>query len=437
MLMKANPGDKVKIVTKKEIIEGILMPSLELKGKDTYVLKLKNGYNVGINKKDVKKMTVLKKYKPRKEKEEKISYRKSLPTISILHTGGTIASKVDYQTGGVISRFTPKEILAQFPELKSMANIRSRLMRNMWSEDMRFSHYNLMAKDIKKEIDKGVKGIIITHGTDTLHYSGAALSFILENLTVPVLFVGAQRSSDRGSTDAGMNLICAVKFITNTDFCDVALCMHGSISDDYCYILPATKSRKMHTSRRDAFQAVNDKPWAKVYYNNDKIEFMKKGNKKKGKKKLSLKLMNPKLKIGILKSHPNMFAKEIEFYKGFDGLVLEGTGLGQMPISEIDADTKEHVKIFNAIKKLVDTGTVVVMSPQTIYGKLQMNVYSPARELQEIGVLGNYSDMTPATTFIKLAWLLSNYPKDKVKKLISENLRGEFNKRLTPDMFLY
>ena len=285
MLMKANPGDKVKIVTKKETITGILMPSLELKGKDTYVLKLKNGYNIGINKKDVKKMIVLQKYKPRKEKEEKVPFRKNLPTISILHTGGTIASKVDYQTGGVISRFTPKEILSQFPELESMANIRSRLMRNMWSEDMRFSHYNLMAKEIKKEIDKGVKGIIITHGTDTLHYSGAALSFILENLTVPVLFVGAQRSSDRGSTDAGMNLICAVKFITNTDFCDVSLCMHGSISDDYCYILPATKSRKMHTSRRDAFQAVNDKPWAKVHYNTDKIEFMKKGYKKKGKKK--------------------------------------------------------------------------------------------------------------------------------------------------------
>ena len=147
--------------------------------------------------------------------------------------------------------------------------------------------------------------------------------------------------------------------------------------------------------------------------------------------------MNPKLKIGILKSHPNMFAKEIEFYKGFDGLVLEGTGLGQMPVSEIDADTKEHVKIFNAIKKLVDSDTIVVMSPQTIYGKLQMNVYAPARELQEIGVLGNYSDMTPATTFIKLAWLLSNYSKNKVKELISENLRGEFNERLTSDMFLY
>ena len=131
-----------------------------------------------------------------------------------------------------------------------------------------------------------------------------------------------------------------------------------------------------------------------------------------------------------------MYAKEIEFYKGFDGLVLEGTGLGHMPISEIDADTKEHRKIFRALKKLIDSGTVVVMSPQAIYGKLQMNVYAPARELQDIGVLGNYSDMTPATTFIKLAWILSNYPK-KVNKLISENLRGEFNDRLTEDMFLY
>ncbi len=429
-------GDKIRVITKKESFEGVLMPSPSLKGETSLILKLENGYNIGIDKKDVKKIIVLKKLKKAKEKEEKLSFKKGLPVISILHTGGTIASKVDYQTGGVIARFTPKEILQQFPELENIANIRSRLIRNMWSEDMRFSHYNLMAQEIKKEIDAGVDGIIITHGTDTLHYSSAALSFMLENLGRPVLLVGSQRSSDRGSTDAGMNLICAAKFITKTDFSEVAICMHGSISDNFCYILPATKTRKLHTSRRDAFQAVNDTLIAKVYYGQDKIDFLKEEYRKKSNLKLKLMLMKTNLKIGILKAHPNMFAEEVENYKGFNGLVLEGTGLGQMPISAIDEDTKEHSKIFYAIKKLIENGTIIVMSPQTIFGKLQMNVYAPARQLQSIGVLGNYSDMTPETTFIKLSWLLSNYPKEKTKELITKNLRGEINNRLTSEMFL-
>jgi glutamyl-tRNA(Gln) amidotransferase subunit D len=434
--MNQVPGDKIKVITKKGSFEGVLMPSPSLKGEACLILKLHNGYNMGIDKKDVKKIIVLKKLKKAKEKKEKISFKRELPTISILHTGGTIASKVDYQTGGVIARFTPKEILQQFPELEKIANIRSRLIRNMWSEDMRFSHYNIMAQEIKKEIDAGADGIIITHGTDTLHYSSAALSFILENLGRPVLLVGSQRSSDRGSTDAGMNLICAAKFITKTDFGEVAICMHGSISDDFCYILPATKTRKLHTSRRDAFQAVNDIPISKVYYAQDKIDFLKKEYKKKSTQKLKLMLMKTNLKIGILKAHPNMFAEEVENYHSFDGLVLEGTGLGQMPISVIDEETKEHGKIFNAIKKLVEDGTIIVMSPQTIFGKLQMNVYAPARQLQSIGVLGNYSDMTPETTFIKLSWLLSNYTKEKTKELIVKNLRGEINNRLTSEMFL-
>ena len=352
--MSYKPGDRVEVTTKNEIFTGVVMPSPELSKTDSLILKLANGYNMGIAKKKIEKVKVLKKHTPAKGKKKKKESKKGLPVISILHTGGTIASKVDYQTGGVISRFTPEEILAQFPELGEMANINSRLMRNMWSEDMRFAHYNLMAKDVEKEVKKGVSGVIITHGTDTLHYSSAALAFMLEDLGIPVILVGAQRSSDRGSTDAGMNLICAARFILKSDFSGVAICMHGSISDDFCNILPAAKSRKLHTSRRDAFKPVNASVIARVYYGGDRIEFLKKDYKIRGYGDLKVRLMKPDIKVGILKAHPNMYAEEIEFYSGFDGLVLEGTGLGQMPVSEIDEYTKEHTKIFKAIKKLVD-----------------------------------------------------------------------------------
>ena len=426
-MQNINYGDRVKIFTDSQELDGIVIPS----PNDTFVLKLKSGYNVGIDKKKIKKIEILQKQKTQEVKFPKLQHNKDLKTISILHTGGTIASQVSYETGGVIARFAPEEILAMFPELQKIANIKSRLISNMWSEDMNFNHYNLIAKEIEKELKEGVDGIITTHGTDTLGITSAALTFILENLPIPVILVGSQRSSDRGSTDAKLNLLSAAQFIAKTDFKDVAICMHESMSDDSCLIMPSLKTRKMHSSARNAFKVINDTPIAKVDSNGN-ITFLK-HHPKKEEKKLILKLFDPKLKIGILKAHPNMSAKEISNYSSFDGLILEGYGLaGNFPINKIDKFTAENEKIYNEIKNLAKKIPLVATS-QTIYGRVNMNVYSTGRVLQEAGILGHNLDMLTETAFIKLAWLLSNYPKNKIKELFNENLRGEISKRIEPD----
>lgn len=416
-----NPGDKVKVITKETSEEGILMPSPD---ENTVLIKLSNGYNIGFEKKDVKDIKLI------KSKEEipppsakKVSLNPGLKTITILHCGGTIASKVDYETGAVKAKFSPEELLEMFPELGKIANIKSRLVANMLSENMRFAHYNIIAKEIEKAIKEETNGIIITHGTDTLHYTAAALSFALENLPVPVLLVGAQRSSDRGSSDAFLNLKCAVQFISKSDFSGVAVCMHAHTDDTLCAILPGVKARKMHSSRRDAFKAINAEPIAFVD-GQGKIEWKNKNYFKFEKKNLNLELFNPNLKLGILKSHPQMFEEEIKAYDTFDGLILEGTGLGHFPIEKYDNYTKEHDLIFKEIEKLAKR-ILVVMATQAIFGMVNMNVYSPGRRLIEAGVLGNGLDMPPETAFIKLAWLLSNYPKDEVAKLFSQDFRGE------------
>src|SRR3989338_5417023 len=208
--------DVVQLRTKYGSFEGTLIESAE---EDFITLKLKSGYNILLQRKDIIARNILKRIEPKsKKKAQEKPAAVGLKTISILHTGGTVASKVDYATGAVTARFTPEDILAMFPEMQEYANIKSRLIRNMASDDMRFAHYNLMAQEIKKEVELGAEGIIITHGTDTLHYTAAALSFILEDLPVPVILVGSQRSSDRGSSDAAMNLLCAVKVIVDTDF---------------------------------------------------------------------------------------------------------------------------------------------------------------------------------------------------------------------------
>ena len=269
--------------------------------------------------------------------------------------------------------------------------------------------------------------IIITHGTDVLHYTAAALAFALEGLGIPVILVGAQRSSDRGSSDASMNLICAAQFIVKSDFAGVALCMHKAMDDKWCGILPATKTRKFHSSRRDTFRVINDKPWAEVSKKGE-IKWLKKNYDKRDKNKnLKLKLFKEDLKVGIVKAHPNMYAEELKGYEKMDGLVLEGTGLGHLPVLEYDKYTKENSKILKEIVKLAKK-IPVVMTSQTVYGRIDMNVYSAGREILKAGVLGNYNDMITETAFVKLAWLLSN--KMNVEENISKNLRGEINKRI-------
>jgi glutamyl-tRNA(Gln) amidotransferase subunit D len=206
--------------------------------------------------------------------------------------------------------------------------------------------------------------------------------------------------------------------------------MHENISDEWCDILPGTKSRKMHSSRRDAFQPINVEAWARVNVKEKKVELLRTGYRKRAKTTVSMRPFKENIKIGMLKSHPNLTAHEVEFYKGFDGLVVEGTGFGHLPINEIDEETKEHTKIAETVKKLVQAGTIVAAATQTISGSVNLNVYSTGRKMQELGIIGNLTDMTPETAFIKLAWLLSNYPKDKVKEIYSQNLAGEISARL-------
>ena len=425
--MSVKIGDFVDIAADGSNYKGRIMPN---SSKDVIFLKLESGYNVGINRNSIKSIKLAKEVKKNniKTKKTAVEQKKGLPKIAILHTGGTLASKVDYETGGVISRFKPEELLDLFPEIREIANIKSVFISNMFSEEMRFENYAKIAKAVLKEINSGVKGIIIGHGTDTMHYTAAALSFMFEHLNVPILIVGAQRSSDRGSSDAAMNLVGAIEFINKTEFHQVAICMHESESDDNCIILPAVKTRKMHTSRRDAFKPINDNAIARVNYKTRTVEILKKIEKEKPKKNV-LKIKFEE-KVGILKTYPNINANIIKCYKGYKGLIIEGTGMGHMPISQ-----GENKKIFNELKKLVKSGCIVVMTSQCIFGSVNMNVYSPGRNLLDIGIISG-EDMLTETAYIKLAWLLGNYKKDIVKELIKKDLRGEIKERILPDEYL-
>jgi glutamyl-tRNA(Gln) amidotransferase subunit D len=428
--------DIVRITTNKGTYEGTLLPAQG----SSVVLKLRNGYNVGIRKGSIIKEEKLGKFKHVDESRSHTHlfvHDEQKPLVCILHLGGTIAAKVDYATGATVAQFHPDELLTMFPELRSEARIESLLVRNMQSDHMQPGQYNVVANAIAEELAKNPspKGIIVSHGTDTMQYTAAALSFILENCPVPVILVGSQRSSDRGSSDAALNLLSAVHFIVNTEWTGVGVCMHKGTSDTECWVLPGTNVAKMHTARRDAFRPVNALEIGTIevrsrtitYSNVHSVPRVNNGS-------FRVRTIDPSLKVGLLKTHPGIHASEFSFYTHYDGLVIEGTGLGHLPIEVIDEETKENAAIFEAVKELA-TSIPVAMTSQCPYGAVSLQVYSPGRKLQDAGVLGHGCDMTSTCAYMKLWWLLSN-ERDRVRELYGQNLRGEISEHTSVETYM-
>ena len=402
--------------------EGLMLP----KEGDMIVIKLASGYNVGIHPKHITKSEILERPNLRTQELPILEENKDLPKLKILHTGGTIASKVDYETGGVIADFSPETLITMFPELSKIVCVESKFLGNMFSDDMRFPHMNTIAKGILEGAKEGITKFIVTSGTDFLHYLSAGLSFILANVPVSVLVVGSQRSSDRGSSDAAMNLVCATQFLATTDFQGVGVCMHASTNDDQCVILPGVNVRKMHTSRRDAFKPINTTKIALVDYANKTVVLYRKLIQITADLPESISLLKEDLKIGMIQSKPNFFAEEILAYKKFDGLILLGSGLGHFPVTKVDEFCQEHERILEALGELAQL-MPVLMSAQALYGRVHMNVYAPARALQEKGILGHGSSMTPETSYMKMAWALSLANNETLPRLLLENRVGELD----------
>ncbi len=417
-------GDRIRVAGK----EGILMPKPETGDPDCIVMKLDNGYNIGLN---YEEGIVIEKLEGRVELEKpeprEVKFDEKKPVVAIIMTGGTIASRVDYRTGGVVPAFSASDLVSAVPELAQIAQIRCKALMNVFSENIRPEHYKYMAGAVAEEISGGADGIVILHGTDTMHYTAAALSFILRGLPVPVVLVGAQRSSDRGSSDAAMNLLCGVSFAANADYSGVAVCMHGTLDDKFCHIHSGTRVRKMHTSRRDAFKSIDAKPIATVSYEDWKIEFSGE-HAPRGDGELH-PASGLETKVGLLKAYPGMTHEQIAFFRqnGYRGLVVEGTGLGHLP-AKGDENSRENDLVFEELGKLIESGCLVVMTSQCIYGTVSMNVYSTGRDLQKKGVLSG-EGMLPEVAYVKLMWLIGNYGPEKAKAMVAENIAGEILER--------
>ena len=419
----AEIGDVVRVSKGKESWEGILIPRSESGDEYHIVLKMKSGYNVGVRiDSNAKLEKVGEGTKPTFTPPPLPEQNEKLPRVAIVSTGGTIASRVDYRTGGVRAALSASELYSVVPELSEIALVETEILFSIFSENITSKHWIATAKAVAKHVENGVDGVVVAHGTDTLGYSAAALSFALQDLPVPVVMVASQRSADRPSSDAATNLVGAVKAAVSGPFAEVVIAMHETVSDTSIVFHRGTKARKCHTSRRDTFKSINASPLARL--ENNKFTMLTKSYRKRDvSRKLKLKTDFDD-NVALVKAYPDLNPDVIDWYvkKGCKGIVLEGTGLG-------------HVGdyLFSAIQNAVENGVVVCMTSQCLWGRLNMNVYDQGRDLLALGVV-SLDDMIPETAYVKLRWVFGQTSDtEEAKSLLKANLANEYSSRILYD----
>jgi glutamyl-tRNA(Gln) amidotransferase subunit D len=419
----AEVGDMVRVTRRSEVYEGILIPRSEYGDETHIVVKLKNGYNIGI---EITPDTTIEKIgkgtKPTFAAPPQPEENPQLPRVTIISTGGTIASRVDYRTGGVRSALTASDLYSVVPELAGIARIDAQILFSLFSENITCQHWTELAKVVANQVKKGVDGVVIAHGTDTMGYTAAALSFALQNLPVPVVIVGSQRSADRPSSDAATNLIGAVSAAARGPFAEVTVAMHETTSDDSIVFHRGTKVRKCHTSRRDAFKSVNATPIARM--RSRELTMLTQDYRRRGSSELFV--LKPEFddKVALIKFYPNMNPAAIDWLvdKDYRGIILEGTGLGHI-----------NMKSFEAIRRAADKNVVIGMTSQCIWGRVNMNVYDTGRDLQAQGVIP-LEDMLPETALVKLMWVLGQtQDAGEAKTLLKTDVAKEISPRTVPE----
>jgi glutamyl-tRNA(Gln) amidotransferase subunit D len=414
-------GDRVKLVCAGVEFEGLLMPRPLSGDPDIIVLKLDSGYNTGLK---ADSIDLVRKAPPKPAAPQGGEETRARGGTAILGCGGTIASKIEYKTGAVYPSITPRELRMAFPALQKW-DIHSRQIFSLFSEDMNSTHWRMLADAIEDEIKDGSDGVVVMHGTDTMNYTSAAISYMLQNLPVPVVLVGSQRSSDRPSSENEMNMLNAV-FSATQDLGEVAVCMHANTNDDFCHLHRGTRVRKMHTSRRDAFHSINAHPLAAVDYRAKRFERLSDWMPRQKGGLVSKKELNDN--VALIYVHPNIKPSLISKLDDYDGIVLAGTGLGHTPANAFD--DKSVKGIVKPIRDLISSGIPIAMASQCISGRICMRVYSTGRLLIDAGVIGDGADWTPEAAYAKMCWALGQAKgQSEVARLMMGNVAGEITER--------
>jgi glutamyl-tRNA(Gln) amidotransferase subunit D len=409
----------VEVKTANGTFTGIVLPRSETADPHHIVLKLRSGYNVGIAAGTVQTITVQGRREAHyKIPEKQFPYDPKKPRVKLLGTGGTIASRLDYRTGAVIPAFSPGELYGSVPELADICNLETEKLYGVFSENMGPEQWIGTAQAIGREIERGVQGIVIGHGTDTMHHTAGILSFMVQQSPVPIVMVGSQRSSDRPSSDAALNLMHSVKTAAESNIAEIMVCMFGPTSDEYGLLHRGTRVRKMHSSYRSTFRTIGDVPLAMV--SREKITPLRDDYKRRRGDRNVVVNTAFEEKVSIVYYYPNMKPDIIDALidNNYRGIVIAGTGLGHV-----------NKPLYPSLKRAHEKNIAVYMTVQTLWGYVQMYVYDTGRDMMELGVVPG-ANMLPEVAYVKLGWALGQtHDLTKVREIMMTPVAGEITER--------
>ncbi len=419
-------GDIVRIWKGNLVLQGIVMPKHTYSAEDIVVIKLESGYNVGVSiDRDTSIEIIGKRSMEQRGAAEHMGSVGTGSLVKVIGTGGTIASKVEYETGAVKPAMKPEELLEVIPEAGEIARLDVEILMSVLSENMEPEYWERIAEAVYRAMASGYGGVVITHGTDTMGFTSAAIAFAVQNMPVPAVFVGSQRSSDRPSTDAATNFIAALLAASKAPFAESVVAMHADTSDTEIAIHRGTRVRKMHTSRRDAFQSINSSPLATIDPYKREIKIISRGYRQRGEREPIL-VNGFERKVALIYSYPGIEPELVEIMidRGYRGIVIAGTGFGHVP-----------EKLIPSLKRAVDSGVPVAIASQTLYGRVNLMIYTTGREMLRAGVIP-CEDMLPEVAYVKLSWILRR-ARDlgEVRELMLTNIAGEISPRHTKDLY--
>ena len=317
--------------------------------------------------------------------------------ILMIGTGGTIASK---QTeNGLAPGLTPNDILACIPQVKHVCGVETLQVCNIDSTNVTPEHWKLMVEAVEKHYD-AYDGFVICHGTDTLAYTAAALSYMIQNSPKPIVVTGAQKPINMDVTDAKTNLLDSFIYAADDDSEDVSIVFDGKV-------IIGTRAKKERAKSYNAFSSINF-PYPAVIQDGQVIRYIP-PVRHKGEVRF---YHDMKDSVYVLKLVPGMRSGVLtQILEQYDCVVIESFGVGGLP----DSITAE---VYEGIKKWKKEGKLIVMTTQVVSEGSNMTVYEVGKKVkQDFDLLEAY-DMTLEATITKLMWLMAQPAKDyeEIKK---------------------
>ncbi len=325
--------------------------------------------------------------------------------ILLIATGGTIASQTT--ENGLTPEISAENMLRFVPEISSFCEANAMQIYNIDSTNVTPNHWLMIAQTIRDNYDN-YDGFVICHGTDTMSFSAAMLSYLVQHSPKPIVFTGSQKPIDKEDTDGRINLRDSFLYASSANASDVVIVFQGNV-------IAGTRAKKIRTKSFNAFESV-DFPNLAVIRDGRIIQYI---TTEKQEKPLFFDKINDK--VGLLTLTPGQKGDILDSYFQInDAVVMSGYGTGGIPQGD-------YYGFYDTLEKWEKKGKTLVVTTQVQHEGSDMSVYQVGRGLKNRFKLLESYTMTYESIIAKLMWILGQTKnEDEIEKLFYQSVNYDY-----------